>query len=153
MRIRQVIVVASLGFLVLSGCGRIGSPVVPVLAEPSPPTDLTALVRSRAVVLAWTRPTTNVDGTALKYLAAFRISRQQTAPQSSAHSVIATVKAEHPENAAVSGARYAFTDSHVVVGGKYAYSIEAVSRRGIVGPPSAETTALVTVEIEAPSHL
>ncbi len=153
MRIRQVIVVVSLGFLVLSGCGRSGQPVVPILAEPSPPTDLTALVRSRAVVLAWTRPTTNVDGTALKYLATFQISRQQTAPQTSVHSVIATVKAEKPENAIVSGARFAFTDSHVVVGGKYAYSIEAVSRRGIVGPPSAETTALVTVEIEAPSSL
>jgi len=105
------------------------------------------------VVLAWTRPTTNIDGTALKYLATFRISRQQTAPQTSAHSVIATVKVEKPENAVVSGNRYAFTDSHVVVGGKYAYSIESVSRRGIVGPPSAEAAALVTVEIEAPSSL
>jgi len=153
MRIRQVIVVASLGFLVLSGCGRSGQPVVPILAEPSPPTDLTALVRSRAVVLAWTRPTTNVDGTVLKYLATFQISRQQTAPQTSAHSVIATVKAEKPENAIVSGTRFAFTDSHVVVGGKYAYSIEAVSRRGIVGLPSVEVAALITVEIEAPSSL
>lgn len=153
MRIRQVIVVASLGFLVLSGCGRSGQPVVPILAEPSPPTDLTALVRSRAVVLAWTRPTTNIDGTVLKYLATFQIFRQQTAPQTSSRSVIATVKAEKPENAIVSGARFAFTDSHVVVGAKYAYSIEAVSRRGIVGPPSAEVAALVTVEIEAPSSL
>ncbi|MDE2180775.1 MAG: fibronectin type III domain-containing protein [candidate division NC10 bacterium] len=153
MRIRQIIVAASLGFLVLSGCGRSGPPVVPVLAEPSPPTDLTALVRSRTVVLAWTRPTTNVDGTALKYLAAFQISRQQTAPQTSAYSVIATVKAEKPENAVVSGSRYAFTDSHVVVGARYAYVIESVSRRGIVGPSSTEATALVTVEIEAPSSL
>ena len=153
MRIRQIVVVASLGLLVLSGCGRRGLPVVPVLAEPSPPTDLTALVRSRAVVLAWTRPTTNVDGAALKYLAAFRISRQQTAPQTSASSVIATVKVESPENAIVSGIRYAFTDSHVVVGGGYAYSVESVSRRGIVGPPSAEVTALVTVEIKAPTRL
>lgn len=153
MRIRQIVVVASLGLLVLSGCGRSGPPVVPVLVEPSPPTDLTALVRSRAVVLAWTKPATNVDGTPLKYLAAFRISRQQTVPQSSAPSVIATVNVEKPENAVVSGNRYAFTDSRVVVGGRYTYSIESVSRRGVAGPPSAEATALVTVEIEAPSRL
>ncbi|MDE2058440.1 MAG: hypothetical protein KGL31_14175 [candidate division NC10 bacterium] len=153
MRVRQIIVAASLGSLVLSGCGRSGPPVIPVLAEPSPPTDLTALVRSRTVVLAWTTPTTNVDGTALKYLAAFQISRQQMAPQTSAYSVIATVKAEKPENAVVSANRYAFTDSHVVVGARYTYAIESVSRRGIVGPSSAEATALVTVEIEAPSSL
>src|SRR5574337_1084261 len=96
------------------------------------------LVRSHAVVLAWARPTTNIDGTALQYLAEFRISRQQIPPQPPPLSAIAIVKAEKPENAVVSGNRYAFTDSHVVVGGKYAYSIEAVSRRGIVGPPSAE---------------
>jgi hypothetical protein len=145
--------IALLGLLVLSGCGRSGPPVAPIMIEPSPPTDLTALVRSRAVVLAWTRPTANIDGTALKYPPSFQISRQQTTPQLSAPSVIATVKAEKSENAVVSGNRYAFTDSHVVVGRRYAYFIEAVSRRGVVGPPSTEATALVTVEIEAPSSL
>ena len=153
MRIRQMIIAASLGLFVLSGCGRSGPPVVPILAEPSPPTDLTALVRSRTVILAWTRPTTNIDGTALRYLATFHISRAQTAPQTSDYSVIATVRAEKPDNAIVSGNRYAFTDKDVVVGARYAYTIEAVSRRGIVGPPSPEATALVTVDIEAPSSL
>lgn len=153
MRIRQIIIAASLGLFVLSGCGKSGPPVVPILAEPSPPTDLTALVRSRTVILAWTRPTTNVDGTALKYLSTFQISRQQTAPQVSAYSVITTVKAEKPDNAIVSGNRYAFTDSNVVVGARYAYTIEAVSRRGIIGPSSPEAIALVAVEIEAPSGL
>src|SRR5574337_767348 len=153
MRIQRIVVIASLSLLVLSACGRSGPPIAPIMIEPSPPTDLTSLVRSRAVVLAWTRPTTNIDGTALKYLATFRISRQQTAPQPSAPSVIATVKAENPENAVVSGKRYAFTDSHVVVGGRYTYFIESVSRRGVVGPPSAEAIALVTVEIEAPADL
>lgn len=153
MRIRQIIVAVSLGVFVLSGCGKSGPPVVPILAEPSPPTDLTALVRNRTVVLAWTRPTTNIDGTALKYLATFHISRAQTAPQTSDYSVIATVKAEKPDNAVVSHNRYAFTDKDVVVGARYAYTVEAVSRRGIVGPSSPEATALVTVEIEALSGL
>lgn len=153
MRIRRIIATTSLGLLVLAGCGRSGPPVVPILAEPSPPIDLTALVRSRAVILAWTRPTTNIDGTALKYLATFQISRAQTAPRTSDYSVIATVKAEKPENAVVSGNRYAFTDKDVVVGARYTYIIEAVSRRGIIGPPTTEATALVTVEIEAPSNL
>lgn len=132
MRIRQIIVAVSLGVFVLSGCGKSGPPVAPILAEPSPPTDLTALVRNRMVVLAWTRPTTNIDGTALKYLATFHISRAQTAPQTSDYSVIATVKAEKPDNAVVSHNRYAFTDKDVVVGARYAYTVQAVSRRGIV---------------------
>lgn len=153
MRIRQIIAITALGLLVLAGCGRSGPPIVPIMAEPSPPTDLTALVRSRAVILAWTRPTTNIDGTALKYLATFQISRSQTAPRAFGYSVIAIVKAEKPENAVVSGNRYAFTDKNVVVGSRYTYTIEAVSRRGIIGPPTTEATALVTAEIEAPSNL
>jgi hypothetical protein len=153
MRIRQIVAVASLGLLVLSGCGRSGHPVAPITIEPSPPTDLTSLVRSRAVVLTWTRPTTNIDGTPLQYLAAFRISRWQTASQPSTPSVIATVKVEKPENAVVSGHRYAFTDRQVVMGTRYTYVVESVSRRGVVGLPSAEATALATVEIEAPSSL
>lgn len=153
MRIQRIVTVAFLGLLVLSGCGRSGHPVAPIMAEPSPPTDVTAFVRNRTVVLTWTRPTTNIDGTVLKYPPVFRISRQQMAPQPSASSIVASVKAEKPENAVVSGSRYAFTDSQVIVGEKYTYVIEAVSRRGVVGPPSAEATALVTVEIAAPSNL
>jgi len=153
MRIRQLIGAVLLGVLILSGCGKAGPPVVPILVEPSPPTDLTALVRSRTVILAWTRPKTNVDGTALKYLSAFQISRRQTVPKITAFSVIAIVKAEKPENALVTGDRYAFTDSSAVVGSRYTYTVEAVSRRGVVGPSSPGVIALVTVEIEAPSNL
>jgi hypothetical protein len=127
--------------------------VVPVLVEPSPPGDLQARVEHRAVVLTWTKPATNVDGTALKTLVAFRISRRQRDPQPSATSVIATVKADTPDNAAVSGNRYAFTDSSVAVGARYTYQAQSVNRRGIIGPPSSEATAAVTVEIEAPTNL
>ena len=153
MRAQRVATLALLGLLVLIGCGRKGSPVVPVLVEPSPPADLQAQVQRRAVVLTWTRPATNVDGTAVKTLAAFRISRQQQGPQTSGVSVIATVKADKPENALVSGSQYAFTDKSVVVGARYAYLVESVNRRGIVGPASPEATVLVTIEIEAPSNL
>ena len=153
MRRRRLAVLGYLGLALLLGCGRKGSPVVPVLVQPSPPVDLEASVQRRVVVLTWTRPTSNVDGTALKTLDAFRISRWQQVPQTSAPSIIATVKAEKPKNAVVSANRYAFTDANVVVGARYAYQVESVSRRGVVGPPSSEANALVTVEIEAPSDL
>ena len=153
MRTRQIVALAFLAVFLLVGCGRKGAQVVPVFIESSPPADLHAQVQRQVVVLTWTRPTTNVDGTALKSLAAFRISRQQQAPQASAFSVIATVKADKPENAIMSGNRYAFTDKGVVVGSRYAYQVESVNRRGVVGPPSAEATALVTIEIAAPSDL
>jgi fibronectin type 3 domain-containing protein len=127
--------------------------VPPVLVEPSPPADLQAQVQRRTVILTWTLPATNVDGTALKTLDSFRISRQQQAPRTGTPSVIATVKADQPANAVVSGNRYAFADGTVELGARYAYHIESVNRRGITGPPSSEATALVTDEIEAPSDL
>ncbi|MGH7411562.1 MAG: hypothetical protein ACREJ6_10975, partial [Candidatus Methylomirabilis sp.] len=153
MRNGRLLILGLLGLALLLGCGRKGSPVVPVLVQPSPPVDLEASVQRRAVILTWTRPATNVDGTALKTLDAFRISRRQQGPEASAPSIIATVKAGKPENAIVSANRYAFTDAKVVVGRRYAYQVESVSRRGVVGPPSSEASALVTVEIEAPSNL
>lgn len=153
MRTGRLALLAFLAPLLLVGCGRRGSPVVPVLVEPSPPVDLQAQVQRRAAVLTWTRPATNVDGTVLKTLDLFRISRQQQAPQTGALSVIAIVKADQPANAVVSGNRYAFTDERVEVGARYAYQIESVNRRGIIGPPSSEATVLVTIEIEAPSGL
>ena len=153
MRTGRLLIVALLAPLLLVGCGRRGSPVVPVLVEPSPPADIQAQVQRRVVILTWTRPATNVDGTALKTLDSFRISRRQQAPQTGALSVIATVKADQPANAVVSGNRYAFTDETVEVGARYAYQVESVNRRGITGSPSSEATALVTIEIEAPSGL
>lgn len=153
MPARRVPLFSLLLVLFLVGCGRRGSPVVPILIEPSAPADLEAQVQRRAAILTWTKPTTNVDGTALKTLAAFRISRRQDAPQASAPTIIASVKADTPDNAVVSGNRYAFTDPNVVVGARYAYQIESVNRRGVVGPPSPEAGALITVEIEAPSDL
>src|SRR3990172_6177203 len=153
MRTGRILMVAFLVPLLLVGCGRKGPPVVPVLVEPSPPVDLRAQVQRRVVILTWTRPATNVDGTALKTLDLFRISRRQQEPQTSALSVIATVKADQPANAVVSGNRYAFTDEKVEGGARYAYQVESVNRRGIIGPPSSEATVLVTIEIEAPSGL
>lgn len=155
MRTGRVVVVVILAHLLLVGCGRKGSPVLPVLVEPSAPVDFQAQVQRRTVILTWSRPATNVDGTALtiKTLDAFRISRRQQEPHASALSVIATVKAEQPANAVVSGNRYAFTDEKLEMGARYAYQVESVNRRGIVGPPSSEATVLVTIEIEAPSGL
>ncbi len=153
MRTWHILCLAVFPLLSLAGCGRRGAPVVPILIEPSPPGDLQAQVQRRVVVLTWSRPTANVDGTALKTLASFRISRRQEAQQTSAFSAIATVKADKPDNAVVSGNRYAFTDEGVVVGARYAYQVESVNRHGIAGPPSSEATALVTVEIVAPSDL
>ena len=153
MRRDRLVLLGYIGLTALLGCGRRGPPVVPVLVEPSPPSDLQAQVQRRAVILTWSRPVTNVDGTALKTLAAFRISRQQRDPQPSGMAVIATVNADKPDNAVVSANRYAFTDSSVVVGARYTYQIQSVNRRGILGPPSSETTTLVTIEIEAPTDL
>jgi hypothetical protein len=152
-RARQVSLVLLAVGVLLVGCGRRGAPTVPVLIAPSPPVDLEARVQRRAVVLSWSRPATNVDGTPLRTLASFRILREQRGPETSAPSVLATVKADGPENAVVSGNRYAFTDADVVVGRRYAYLIQSVNRRGIVGPASPEAVVVVTVEIEAPPDL
>lgn len=132
----------------LPGCGRKGPPVPPRPVTPAAVGALRAEPRDSAIVLTWSRPTRNEDGSPLTDLLEFRLYRAVGAPiprqagERLPFSLLATVRADRPENAVVQGNQYAFQDdggsAGLLPGLRYTYRVQAVNRRGVVGPPSAE---------------
>jgi hypothetical protein len=78
----------------------------------------------------------------------FRLSRAagvappQEARERPPFSLLATIRAEQPDNATVQGTQYAFRDdgggAGLAPGVRYTYRVQAVNRRGQAGPPSVE---------------
>jgi hypothetical protein len=140
----------SLGIVLLGlvGCGRRGPPVPPRPVAPAAVDMLRAEPRDNAILLTWSRPTQNQDGSPLTDLLEFRLFRASgpalplAAPSRQAFSPLATVRAEQPTNATVEGDLYAFQDdgggAGLTPGHRYTYRVQAVNRRGVLGPPSVD---------------
>jgi hypothetical protein len=134
----------------LLGCGRRGAPVPPRPAAPAAVGAFRADLRDSAVLLSWTRPTRNEDGSPLTDLSEFRLFRAVDAAAARgasgrpAFSLLAAVRADQPENAVVRGDQYAFLDdgagAGLTPGLRYSYRMQAVNRRGVVGAQSAEVS-------------
>jgi len=134
----------------LLGCGRRGAPVPPRPAAPAAVGAFRADLRDSAILLSWTRPTRNEDGSPLTDLLEFRLFRaiSAAAPREARgrppFSLLATVRADQPENAVVRGNQYAFLDdggsAGLTPGLRYSYRMQAVNRRGVVGAQSAEVS-------------
>lgn len=78
MRLRMVGLIGGLAsIVVLAGCGTPGSPALPSLNLPLPPTDLTASRRGNKVTLEWTLPHKNTDKTIIKHNPTSRICRHE----------------------------------------------------------------------------
>lgn len=128
----------------LPACGRRAAPLPPLPTVPQAAGSLAAVVEENAILVTWARPTRNQDGTPLQNLAAFRLFRAMEgppaapAPASPTFSLLATIRAEHPDNAAVLGDQYAFRDDTAQAGLRYAYKIQAVNTKDGVGAMSAE---------------
>ncbi len=142
---------ALLGFLLppvlLVGCGRRGPPLPPRPVTPAAVGALRAEPRDSAILVSWSRPSRNEDGSPLTDLREFRLYRAVGAPGSGrgarlTFSLLATIRAEQPENAAVQGDQYAFRDdaggAGLMPGIRYTYRVQAVNARGQTGPPSVE---------------
>jgi hypothetical protein len=130
-----------------TGCGRKGPPAVPRVVAPALVEDVRAEPRGTGVLLSWTRPTRNQDGSPLSDLLEFRIVRAVGVVRgpglpAAAFLPLATVRADRPENASVQGSLYAYLDDPagqgLAVGRQYRYRIQAINRDGAAGPPSGE---------------
>lgn len=149
--------------VVLLSCGRKGSPVAPRPLAPAAVGALHAEPLDNAIVVSWSRPGRNVDGSPLADLLEFRLSRAvgaalpPRAPERPAFSLLATVRAEQPDNAAVQGSQYAFRDDGgaqgLAPGLRYTYRVQAVNRRGAVGPPSVEVSVEYALAPPPPTGL
>lgn len=152
----RVLLGAALLVASLPGCGRKGPPVPPRPAAPAAVGGLRAQPGEGAILLTWSRPTQNEDGSPLTDLLEFRISRATGPPaprpagEAPVFSPLATVRADRPDNAVREGSQYAFRDdggeAGLTPGRRYTYRVRAVNRRGLVGPQAAQ----VSVEFALP---
>lgn len=144
----RILVGMAMLVFVLPGCGRKGAPVPPLPVSPVAVVGIRAEPRDSGIVVTWTRPGRNEDGSPLTDLLEFRLSRAvgvaqpRETPERPAFSLLATIRADQPDNATVRGSQYAFRDdgggAGLAPGVRYTYRVQAVNRRGVVGPPSVE---------------
>lgn len=148
--------------LLIPACGRKGPPLPPRPVVPAAVGDVRAEPREAGIVLSWSRPTRNADGSPLTDLLEFRLSRATVSlgaasVPATAFSFLAAVRAESPENASVQGSLYAYRDDAegrgLATGRQYRYRIHAVNRRGEVGPPSADLAVDFTAASAPPIGL
>ena len=64
----------------MAGCGKIGPPRIPKKTEPSPVSDLVAKLSCTKIVLTWTRPFTETDGSVLKKIEKMELFREIKMP-------------------------------------------------------------------------
>ncbi len=143
----RVIAILAAALFVLPACGRKGAPLPPRPVVPATVGNLQAEPREAGILVSWTRPTRNNDNSPLTDLLEFRLFRATLAlgtgaAPSSAFSSLATVRADQPENAGVQGPLYVFRDDAggqgLPTGHRYSYRVQAVNRRGEIGPFSPD---------------
>lgn len=71
-------------FFLTAACGKIGEPLPPLIHIPRPVVDLTARQQGGEVILDWTLPRLNTDGSTATTLASVRIYRAIREPSSAA---------------------------------------------------------------------
>jgi hypothetical protein len=131
-----------------AGCGRKGPPLPPRPVVPGAVTGLRAQPEAGGLRLSWTAPARNQDGSALRDLLEFRVSRAPSpgAEGPAGFAFLATVPAEP-------GDRYSVLDddggSGLRPGVRYAYRVQPVNRRGMLGPV-AEVSATYTPDAKSP---
>ncbi len=146
-RTHRAVVVVAAALLLVPACGRRGAPLPPLPVVPAAVSGLRAEPREAGILLSWTRPTRNTDGSALTDLREFRLTRATVAlgtpgVPAPAFSLVATVRADRPENTSVQGSLYVFRDDAggqgLATNRQYRYRVHAVNARGEAGAASAD---------------
>jgi hypothetical protein len=139
---RGVALLLAAAALVLA-CGRKGPPLPPRPVIPAAVGDLRTEPQAAGILVSWTRPTRNQDGSPLTDLLEFRLSRSPgLEPEGRGNEIalLAAVRADAPDNAALRDNRYAFLDDAggrgLRAGVRYTYRVQAVNRRGVLGAPA-----------------
>ena len=134
--------------LLVTGCGRRGAPHPPAAAAPEAVLAFRAEAQTNSVLVIWTKPLRNLDGTPLYDLQEFRLFRATGAGP--VFESIATIRANYPQNAVARGPLYLFLDDGAGRGLdptlRYTYRMQAMNARGLLGPMSED----VQVEFLAP---
>ncbi|MBI4536605.1 MAG: hypothetical protein HY712_01455 [candidate division NC10 bacterium] len=152
---RVALVSALAMVLLVSACGRRGAPQPPAAAAPEAVMALRAEAQTNTVLVIWTKPMRNQDGSALYDLREFRLFR--ATGSDTTFEPIATIQASFPQNAVVQGPLYLFVDDG---GGRgldptlrYAYRIQALNTRGLQSPLSSPVQVEFLAAPPAPTGL
>lgn len=138
--------------VLLSSCGRRGSPKPPEATAPSPVKYLTAAGTVNSVVLTWQAPDTQADGDELLNLERFIVKRSKYEKDEAPDF---EEIGEMPFQAAESGPaqpepkqarEYIFTDQDVQPGKQYEYEVLPENDDGVEGRPSAVIRVTFTGE-------
>lgn len=122
------------------GCGLKLPPVAPESMAPEPVKDLRALSRNGKLLIVFTKPSKNVDGSKLTGLAGFKVMRRviedaqgcKTCPEK--FPVVHDIDVAHPVGAIIEGDRIIYTDADISAEVKYEYKVIAYSKDGYEGP-------------------
>jgi hypothetical protein len=120
-------------FLSIAGCGKVGDPLPPFIRIPTPVMDLTVSQSGTDLVLRWTNPARNIDGSSATDLSRVRIRSND--------SVIATVNVSAPGQ----------PQSHVVAAaGRQTFTVQVETIRGEV---SGISNAVSISAVEVPGRV
>lgn len=123
----------------LSACGRKG-PVRPLLKSlPAPPPGLSVRQEGARLLVSWSIPATNIDGSPLTDLQGFRLYRIEFEPGRECPECRdpavprADIDLDFPRGVIRQGDRFYFWDEDVRSGSGYRYHIKGVTRQGREG--------------------
>jgi len=124
-----------------SACGKIGEPLPPLIRIPQPIADLTARQQGAEVMLSWTLPHLNTDGSAATTLASIEIYRSIREPSLAAGAapavgdldlwrVLKTEPARGREEKKSIRDRLEGRDLSEVLEGEFSYAVKVFNRKG-----------------------
>jgi predicted small lipoprotein YifL len=141
----------------LLSCGKKGPPVAPGSTAPAPVADLRTWPREGTILLGWTAPTRNINGSQLKDLLGFRVFRQgraipdQPCPDCPLDfKPVAEIDVEFPRGARVEGGRVLWQDSAVQPGHEYTYFVRGYNFHQTPSPESNRVKVFWDVPPPAP---
>jgi hypothetical protein len=140
------------------GCGVKGPPVSLDRIVPEAVKDLEASVREARVILRWSLPTENTDGTKLVDLVGFKVMRESFRGEKCAGCPerlipIAEVDLGARGSYLVVGGRIIWMDTGLQPGKTYGYRVVSFNGRGHLGPESNRVEVLWDVSLPPPDRV
>lgn len=139
-----LIVVAGLAV----GCGYKTSPRPATAAIPSEVGLVNAHAYPDRIVLSWSVPPSNTDGSPLKDISGFRVYRNEEKIGEECEDceketgVPTNIDFQNPSNASIEAGEVVYTDKAVHAGTTYSYSVGVYNLKGREGPLSEEVTVV-----------
>ncbi|MEN8140095.1 MAG: fibronectin type III domain-containing protein [Thermodesulfobacteriota bacterium] len=139
--------------LLLAGCGRKTSPIPPEAVIPAPISDLHYSQTSKAITLSWTYPTSAIDGTPIKAVRRFLLSRAEIPLDDYCPDCPINFNSffEVAAHGLDPGDPVTLDDTNIKAGHYYVYQVSSNSGWRATSPPSNQQVMAVRSPLEAPA--